>query len=63
VKLSDNVPPWVRERRQPTRAELAGKHEADGGGMAPPPPDQTTSAFFNGDDDTGEVIVKRYRHK
>jgi hypothetical protein len=33
VRLGDNVPPWVRERRQPTKAELADKHVADGGGM------------------------------
>jgi hypothetical protein len=33
MKLGDQVPAWVRERRQPTRAELAAKHAADGGGM------------------------------
>lgn len=33
MKLGDNVPVWVREKRQPTREELAGKHAADGGGM------------------------------
>lgn len=25
------MPAWVRERRQPTRAELVGRHVADGG--------------------------------
>lgn len=61
MKLSNNRPVWVREGRQPTRAELAGKHAADGGGMAPPPPDPATVAFFNGDAESGEVKVRRYR--
>lgn len=29
--LVDGIPPWRREKRQPTRAELAAKHIADGG--------------------------------
>lgn len=29
--LADGVPPWTRERRQPTHKELAAKHVADGG--------------------------------
>lgn len=32
-KASENMPIWQREKRQPTRAELADKHAADGGGM------------------------------
>lgn len=30
-KASENMPVWQREKRQPTRAELADKHAADGG--------------------------------
>ena len=51
--LAENVPVWVREKRQPTRAELAAKHDADGGGMAPPA--SNSYAFFG-----GEIKVKRY---
>lgn len=31
--LVDNLPIWSQQRRQPTRAELAAKHAADGGGV------------------------------
>jgi hypothetical protein len=31
----DNAPAWVKERRRPTRAELAAKHFADGGTVGP----------------------------
>lgn len=33
MKLGDNMPIWTREKRAPTRAELAARHFADGGGM------------------------------
>jgi hypothetical protein len=32
--LRDALPAWARERRQPTRAELAAKYFADGGRVA-----------------------------
>ena len=31
------LPVWVRERRAPTRAELAAKHDADTGQGSPAP--------------------------
>lgn len=37
VPIRNGAPPWMKERRQPTREELAAKHAADGGGMALPP--------------------------
>ena len=33
--IRNGVPIWQREKRSPTRAELAAKHFADGGGVAP----------------------------
>ena len=36
-KASDNMPAWQREKRAPTRKELAEKHFADRGGMDPGP--------------------------
>lgn len=47
MRLGDNVPVWVREKRPPTRAELAAKHVSDGGSMAyGVPPSPSTDAFF-----------------
>lgn len=50
MKLSDNLPIWAKEKRAPTRAELAAKHVADGGSMAYGVPesatDPTQAAFF-----------------
>lgn len=63
MKLGDRAPPWVRERRPPTRAELAAKHLADSGGT-------DNSGGFSGNSlgdflEPGEklppVKVKRYR--
>jgi hypothetical protein len=44
MTLQDSAPAWVRERRKPTRAELAAKHIADGGSVAGPAPESDT--FF-----------------
>jgi hypothetical protein len=52
------LPVWVREKRQPTKAELAAKHFADGGGMGSS--SSTTGGNSLGDDDTPEIKVKRY---
>lgn len=41
MKLGGNLPVWIREKRQPTKAELAGKHVADGGGMGTSGPGNT----------------------
>jgi hypothetical protein len=49
MKLGDNRPIWVREKRAPTRAELAAKHAADGGGSA------TASGNTLPDDEPGET--------
>lgn len=57
--LADGAPAWVREKRQPTKQELAAKHAADGGGMGAPAAD-SSYAFFNGDDGSGDIVVKRY---
>jgi hypothetical protein len=61
-KASDSAPIWVREKRRPTREELAAKHFADGGGMGAPPPDPELDAFWHQDAETPAApIVKRFK--
>lgn len=60
MKLSDNVPVWVREKRQPTREELAAKHFADGGSVGTPASNPQNDAYFDEIEATTPIVVKRY---